>query len=161
MKNWRFSEAQKAELENAAKTCAKPRVRAKAIALSHMAHGRTAEQAAEAVFAHRASVAEWAKRYLQRGLEGLETAPGRGRRSKIDPEELELYLRQSPEAFGLGRTRWTLALLAQAAPCLKGMTGAGVLGVLRRLGYAYKRGQPHLHSPDPDYEAKKGLWTKP
>lgn len=126
-----------------------------------MARGKTAGQAAEAVLAHRASVAEWAKRYLARGLEGLETGPGRGRRSKIDREELDRYLRQSPEAFGLGRTRWTLALLARAAPCLKGMTEAGVLGALRRLGYAYKRGQPHLHSPNPDYEAKKGLWTKP
>jgi hypothetical protein len=40
------------------------------------------------------------------------------------------------------------------------MSTAGVKKALERCGFAYKRGQPHLHSPDPEYEAKKGQWIE-
>jgi len=91
---------------------------------------------------------------------GIRDGEGRGRPSHVEREELDRYLRQSPEVFGLDLARWTLSALAQTVPSLKGMTQAGVKKALERHGYAYKRGQPHLHSPDPDYEEKKGLWIK-
>jgi hypothetical protein len=44
---------------------------------------------------------------------------------------------------------------------LKGFTDAGVYYALVRAGFRYKRGQPHLHSPDPEYEEKRGGWLRP
>lgn len=159
-KVWRFSPEQKSELETVARTHPKAHVRMKAVALYHVASGKSASLAAEAVLAHRVSVGIWADRYLEKGIAGLEIAPGRGRRTKVEAEELGRYLRQSPRVYGIDLTRWTLSALAEAVPALNGMSPTGVKKALERSGYSYKRGQPHVHSPDPEYEAKKGRWTK-
>jgi transposase len=37
---------------------------------------------------------------------------------------------------------------------LRGLTQGGLARMLHRLGVRYRRGQRHLHSPDPDYDAK-------
>jgi hypothetical protein len=47
-----------------------------------------------------------------------------------------------------------LALLAAAALWLAGLSLSGRWRLRRRLGVAYRKGQEHLHSPDPDYAAK-------
>jgi transposase len=100
------------------------------------------------------SLGTWLQRYRQGGLSALEIAPGRGRKSRVDPEQVLSYALQSPRNFGVNRTRWTLRLLAQTVPSLHGFSDAGVLRVLRRLDLSYKRGQPWLLSPDPEYEKK-------
>lgn len=73
-------------------------------------------------------------------------------------------MRQSPRHFGVPRTRWTLQLLAQKVPSLAGLHASAVWYVLRRLGISYKRAEPWLHSPDPDYVKKnatsKRSWSK-
>lgn len=56
--------------------------------------------------------------------------------------------------MGLPRARWTLRLLAGALLWLATLSDAGVHRLLRRLDLRYRRGQEHLHSPDPDYRAK-------
>lgn len=159
-KRWVFAESQKAELERQAKTHPKAYVRLRALAVYHVADGKTTAEAGAAVLAHRVSVGAWVRRYLESGMAGLLISSGRGKISNVTEEELEQYLRRPPSAFGVPRSRWTLRALAETVPSMKGMSEAGVMKVLARFGYAYKRGQPHLHSPDPDYEAKKGLWTK-
>src|SRR5436190_1697765 len=47
-----------------------------------------------------------------------------------------------------------LRLLAGAVGWLAALTPAGVHRLLARLGLTYRRGQEHLRSPDPEYEAK-------
>ena len=153
---WSFSSSQVAELQALAKSCSTPYVRVRAIALCHLAAGRTCGQAADAVMAHRASVGDWARRFLYLGSAGLFISAGRGNFSKADKAQIESYLRRPPREFGIARTRWTLDALVQTVPCLKGMTASGAHRVLERLGFSYKRGQPRLHSPDPDYEEKRG-----
>lgn len=64
-------------------------------------------------------------------------------------------MRQSPEASGIARSRWTLDLLRQHCPCLKKLKSrSGTWRRLRRWKLVYKRARFHLHSPDPDYTAK-------
>ena len=101
------------------------------------------------------SIGQLAAAYRARGLPALAIAKGRGRRSAVDDEQVLAHLRQSPERFGLEMNRWTLGALGQACPCLQGMSHSGILKVLHRLGFRYKRGQPWIHSPDPQYEEKK------
>jgi transposase len=153
---WEFSVEQVGELTRLARSSDRPYVRVRAIALCHLAAGRSCEEAARAVFVNRVSVGQWARRYLDRGAEGLFVDAGRGNFSKADRSEVESYLRRPPREFGVPRTRWTLEALVQVVPCLKGMTPSGAHRVLERFGFSYKRGQPRLHSPDPDYEAKRG-----
>jgi transposase len=61
---------------------------------------------------------------------------------------------RAPSQFGVERTRWTLATLLGQFPWLRCHTQAGLCRLLHRIGISYKRGRHHLHSPDPDYEAK-------
>lgn len=149
-----WTSPQMAELTQAIRHHPDAGVRVKAVALRALGLGYQQSEAACLVAATRQSVAEWAKRYQEGGLEALMVAAGRGRhRTAVDAEVME-YARQSPRQFGIDRSRWTLELLAQAVPSLQGFSPSGVLRVLRRCGLSYKRGQAWLTSPDPNYEKK-------
>lgn len=63
-------------------------------------------------------------------------------------------LRRAPRRDGLPFARWTLALLAVTVVWLAPLTPSGVHRLLRRLRLVYRRGQMHVHSPDPEYDAK-------
>ena len=138
-----------------------PHVRIKALALWNVGAGRSQREVAQFMGVGLRSVNRWVSRLRREGGTGLTVKPGRGRPPRARPEEIERYLRQSPLAFGLRQTRWTLRALAQTVPSLKGFTDAGVYYALVRAGFRYKRGQPHLHSPDPEYEEKRGGWCRP
>lgn len=152
---------QRQELERAARHGQPAYVRSKALTLLNLADGRAVREVARIFRVSRPSVYLWRRRFLREGPEGLRVHPGRGRKPRADPQEIEEHLRQSPRQFGLEQTRWTLAALARAVPSLQGFTPYGVQKALERAGFHYKRGQPSLHSPDPDYGVKKGLWRKP
>ena len=156
-----WTDGQIKELEMLARRSPVPYVRVKALAVLNVARGRPRQEVAEIVCVHRASVGTWVRRYRAEGAAGFAVAQGRGKPPQVDREELESYLRQSPRLFGLSQTRWTLRALAGTVPSLKGLTDSGVYRALVRLGLGYKRGQPHLHSPDPQYEEKRGAWSRP
>jgi putative transposase len=152
-----FTEAQVQELDCLSRRAPQAYVRRQALALWHLAQGRTQREVATSLRASRASLLFWKKRYLSEGSAGLVVRPGRGRRRKAQPQEVEEALRQSPRNFGISQTRWTLTALAAVVPSLHGFTPSGVWRVLQRNGLSYKRGQPLLHSPDPAYVQKRGL----
>lgn len=157
--NW--SEEQRRELIQLAKHAPQSYVRIKALAVWNVAEGRSQSEVAKFLAVSRVSVGEWVKRYLSPGKAGFVVNEGRGRKAKARYEEIENYLRQSPRQFGLQQTRWTLQALAQKVPSLRGFTDSGIYRVLVRMGYRYKRGQPYIHSPDPLYSEKRGLWSRP
>lgn len=64
---------------------------------------------------------------------------------------------QPPSAFGLGESRWTLALLRHSLAHLQVSSDSSLWHLLSRLGISYKRGRHYLHSPDCDYQAKLAL----
>ncbi len=63
-------------------------------------------------------------------------------------------VRRDPHQLGFARARWTLGALGEALGWLRAGTPGGLWRVLDRLGVAWKRGRWHVHSPDPDYDAK-------
>jgi transposase len=152
---------QSEELSRLARRSPVPHVRVKALAVYNVGRRVPCYQVAQTLGVERRSVGRWVRNYLARGAEAFAIKAGRGRRPRVKGEEVEHYLRQAPLQFGLSRTRWTLALLGQVVPCFRGMTEAGIRKALGRLGYRYKRGQPAVHSPDPQYGEKRGLWCKP
>jgi len=155
-----LSEGQQKELVQQARSGQPAYVRVKALALLNRADGRTVQEVARIFRVSRPSVYLWERRYQQRGIAGLRVQPGRGRKARADLAEVTEYVRQSPRRFGVNRNRWTLASLAAVVPSLRGFSPFGVQLVLARAGFGYKRGQPHLHSPDPQYAAKKGRWSR-
>jgi len=150
-----WTDEQLAELVDAGRRHPKPRVRVKALAVRAVGLGQTHAQVAETFGTTRQSVGAWVKRYRAQRLNGLEVAPGRGRKRRVDEAQVVEYATQSPRNFGVNRTRWTLKLLAQTAPTLQGYSPSGVREVLRRCGLSYKRGQPWMLSPDPEYGKKR------
>lgn len=147
--------AQTRELEEVVR-CGQPaRLRIQALAILNVAVGRRISEVAKFLRVTRQSIYNWLASYEDAGVAGLRVAPGRGRPSKVDEDEVMRYVHQSPRKFGLKQTRWTLEALSRAVPSLHGYSRAGVKGVLDRLGLSYKRGQPRMHSPDPAYEVKK------
>ncbi len=156
-----WSEDQRNELFYHARHAPLGYVRIKSLAVWNVASGRPMVEIAKFLAVSRASVGEWVKRYLSQGIQGFIVKKGRGRRPQAQREEIENYLRQSPRQFGIQQTRWTLRTLAQIVPSLKGFTDSGVYRALVSNGYRYKRGQPYVHSPDPRYSEKRGLWSRP
>jgi transposase len=155
-----LTEQQRKELEEMAKRGEPGYLRTKALALLNLGEERRISEVGRIFRVSRDSLYEWRRRYLAEGISGLRVRPGRGPKGRANLEEVERYARQSPRNFGVGRTRWTLSLLGDVVPSLKGFSPPGVRKALRRAGYRYKRGQPWVHSPDGRYEEKKGLWTK-
>lgn len=149
------------ELKHLSRHSPVPHVRVKALAVYNVARGISCSDVAQILAVERRSVGRWVSGYLASGLAAFSIKEGRGRRSRVDREEVELYLRQGPDQFGIQRTRWTLALLGQLVPSLKGMGVTGIRKALVKMGYRYKRGQPAVHSPDPEYGEKRGLWWRP
>jgi transposase len=131
-------------------------VRTKATALWNLGSGKTQKEVCEFLGVSRTSLRFWTERYLAEGAAGLAVRPGRGRKERADRAEVARLLEQSPREHGIAQTRWTLSALAKAAPSLAGFSPAGVMKALRRMGISYKRGQPYLYSPDPEYGQKRG-----
>lgn len=138
----------------------KAHVRRKATALWNLAQGRSPREVAAFLDVSLVSLRAWLKRFQAEGVEGFAIKAGRGRPARANGSEIETLLRQSPRSFGLAQTRWTLKALSQVAPSLKGFSAPGVRKALQRQGFHYKHGQPHLTSPDPEYEAKRGDWSQ-
>lgn len=64
-------------------------------------------------------------------------------------------LRHSPRRHALPFARWTLALLTVTVGWLAPLTPSGTHRLLARLGLVSRRGQEHLHSPDPEYDGER------
>lgn len=151
-----FTQQQLEELKDLAYHSPTPHVRIKALAVYSVGQGKTCQQVSGVVPAERRSIGRWVRSYLKQGANAFAIKKGRGRRPRVSREEVEHYLRQAPSQFGFSRTRWTLAMLATTVPDLRGMSLPGIYLTLKRLGYRSKRGQPAVHSPDPDYGEKRG-----
>ena len=86
-----------------------------------------------------------------------EAAAAQAARKAAEQQAQERFLhllRRDPRLCGAPRTRWTLAELAPACDFLAPITVQGLSQLLRRVGIHYKAARDHVHSPDPDYEAK-------
>lgn len=155
-----LSDVQRKELQRLSRTAPKARERVQVLVLLNLAAGRSLAETARIFQVSRPAVQRWRDSYCAGGVEALAIRPGRGRKPRADLQELEAHVRQSPRAFGLAQTRWTLSALARTVPSLKDFTPFGVQQTLRRAGFSYKRAQPAIHSPDPEYSKKKAGWTK-
>ena len=142
-------------IDQAAKTHPNAHIRARAMAIRAVALGHSRREVSQFFPFTPYSIGQFVQVFREEGLEGFEIGEGRGRHSMVDDEEVLSRLRCSPQNFGIDQTRWTLKALGKACPSLSGMSDQGILNVLKRLGFHYKRGQPWIHSPDPQYEEKK------
>ena len=111
------------------------------------------------------SVRRFIHAFEQEGLASLKRKSSRPKsaRKTLDAAaltQIQEWLRQSPRAFGLPTSRWTLAGLATVCAA-QGLTPTRVSDetirdAIQRLGLHWKRAKRWLESPDPAYARKKG-----
>lgn len=162
----RLSDVERKALEDIRDHHPAPYMRERAAAVLKLAAGYTAKFVAqEGLLKPRKpdTVGEWRQRYLNQGLDGLQIREGRGRKPAFSPpfqeaetakESLLHVVRRDPRAFGIEGTRWTLDAIHRVCKWLRVTTLAGIHRLLDRLKIGWKRGRQHVHSPDPDYQAK-------
>jgi transposase len=143
-----------------------PYARERAAAILKVADGWSVRRVAAAglLRPHRPeTIGDWLDGYQRRGVVALVVRPGRGRKPAYARAGLSRAqataavwdtVHRPPRAAGLDHARWTLAALLRTALWLGGLTAGGLSQLLARLGVRYRRGQEHVHSPDPEYEAK-------
>ncbi len=148
------------ELDRLSRTHPQAGLRVKVIAIRAVALGASRQQVGAMLNVSPYSVGQWFRAYTETGLAALEIRKGRGRPTQVDNRQLEEFVRQSPRNFGIPRTRWTLQLLAEQVPSLKGLRPHAVWYALQRAGISYKRAEPWLHSPDADYSKKNAISRK-
>lgn len=79
----------------------------------------------------------------------------------IFPPEQVGYWRElihgPPEARGIARSRWTLATLRSVDGSWEHYSASGLWRLLKALKIGCKRGRHYVHSPDPEYIAKRDV----
>lgn len=69
--------------------------------------------------------------------------------------QLQHLLTRDPHLLGFDHTRWTLNRIGQACSWLTGYSEAGIWRVLDAFDLHWNRARSYIHSPDPDYDAKR------
>lgn len=160
----RLTDEQKSQLQKWVKNPPRPYLRPRAWAILLVASGTPIYQVAgdHRVRAHRSTVGQWVQRFRAAGPAGLKIKPGRGRKPAYAPHtreearaQVEEVLHRSPLDFGLPRTRWRLQDVQKVVAWLTGQSAVGVYKALKRLGFSRKQALRFIHSPDPDYQAKR------
>ena len=119
-----WSTSQERELTSLMKHARAPHVRIKAVALWNVGAGRSQREVAEFLGIGLRSVNRWVNRFRGEGGTALLVRPGRGRRPRVQLEELQRYVRQSPRGYGLPQTRWAPRRPGAQAPSGSGEAGS-------------------------------------
>jgi len=99
------------------------------------------------------------RRYKERGIDGLRSVKGGGRKRRIREEErgviVEVVLK-SPQLFGFIKNNWSLRALSKFLTVELGIeiSKSHVHRMLREAGIVYKRPKTWVMSQDKDYEEK-------
>lgn len=144
-----LTEKNKKELERLRDTDPKPYIRERAAAILKVAGGMSGRAVAKhGLLRERKTdtVYEWLDQWEEKGIEGLIIKVGRGRKPKHEfteneKEELQDIVHQSPENFGIEKSRWTIKDIQEVYKPLQTYTESGAWRVLNRLGIVYKRGK--------------------
>lgn len=107
----------------------------------------------------------WLRSYEKGGIAGLldQPRPGRPRvKSKEIEEAVEELIHRPPTDFGFDRSTWSLEAMVEYIFNSRGLAVGvqTVRDVLHEMGYRWRRAKHSVTSPDPDYQEKKGQWTR-
>lgn len=126
-------------------------VRIRAVYLALM--GKTAPQIADVLGYTRRVVQNWIYSYNRRGLEGLHDNKGRGKKLKLNDDQIQ-WLRQRIEDGPLPEDKVCVFHAADVGQIIKKQFGIeynvrSVRKLLKRLGYSYVSSRPEHPKGDP------------
>lgn|ERR1035437_4704785 len=153
------------ELCAASKNRKEPDFARRARAVLMFAEGRRYRYICEALSVSKETVRLWLRAYEAKGIEGLvyQPRPGKPRiKSKQIEEAVEEIIHRPPSDFGFDRSIWSLESITEYVFASRGVQVGlqTVRDVLFEKGYRWRRAKHSIISPDPEYQAKKGQWTR-
>lgn len=142
-------------LEKIRDTHPKPHMRERSAAILKIASGISAHAVAKyGLLKERKTdtIYDWLDRWEAEGLSGFAVKKGRGRKQQYpfsdrETEALQEMLHQSPELFGIEKSRWTIKDIQKANKVLQMYSESGVWRLLDRLEIVYKRGKKPSTQP--------------
>jgi transposase len=129
------------------------------------AEGRRYRYICEALSVSKEAVRLWLRAYEANGIAGLIDQP-RPPRVRVKSEQIEEavdeIIHRPPSEFGFDRSTWSLESITEYVLASRGVQVGlqTVREVLAEKGYRWRRAKHSVISPDPDYQAKKGQWTR-
>ena len=129
------------------------------------AEGRRYKYICEALSVSKEAVRLWLRAYEANGIAGLfdQPRPPRARvKSKQIEEAVDEIIHRPPPEFGFDRSTWSLESITEYVLASRGVQVGlqTVREVLAEKGYRWRRAKHSVISPDPDYQARKGQWTR-
>jgi transposase len=129
------------------------------------AEGRRYSYICEAMGVSKEGLRLWLRSYEKGGIAGLveQPKPGRTRvKSKEIEAAVEEIIHRPPTDFGFDRSTWSLEAMVEYVFTSRNLQVGmqTVRDVLHEMGYRWRRAKHSVTSPDPDYEGKKGQWTR-
>jgi transposase len=153
------------ELRTASRNRKEPGFARRARGVLMFAEGRKYSFICEALSVSKEAVRLWLRAYEAKGIASLvdHPRPPRARvKSKQIEEAVEEVIHRPPSDFGFDRSTWSLESLTEYVLASRGVQVGlqTVREVLAEKGYRWRRAKHSVISPDPDYQAKKGQWTR-
>jgi transposase len=110
-------------------------------------------------------ITNWVHRFEAEGLDGLRDKPGRGRKSRLSPEQrarlTELMEKETPQEHGYNTDTWTGPLLIDWIASQFNITykKAQIYNIIKSLGFSYQKSRGVYPEADPDVQEafKEGL----
>lgn len=155
---------QRQELQTFIKATESPRARDRARAVLAVSDGQSRQAIARVFQVSRLSIPRWIDWFLEAGAAGLPDAPRPGKAPALSParaQELCVIACQRPTLFGHEAAIWTLSMLQKEVEQrwqLK-VSDETIRRELHRGKLSFKSPKLHLHSPDPQYVKKRGMWS--
>lgn len=153
------------ELRAASKNRKNPGYARRARGVLMFAEGRRYAYICEALSVSKEAVRLWLRSYEANGVAGLadQPRPPRARtKSKQIEEVVEEIIHRPPSEFGFDRSTWSLESICEYVLSSRGVRVGlqTVWEVISEQGYRWRRAKHSVISPDPEYQAKKGQWTR-
>lgn len=76
------------------------------------AEGKRQQEVAEEVGVSHVCVSKWTRRFIEKGMDGLKDAPGRGRKPSLPPEKIDQVITRVTQPPP-GQTRWSVRTMAK------------------------------------------------
>ena len=153
------------ELRTASKNRKDPGFARRARGVLLFAEGKRYSYICEALGVSKEAVRLWLRSYEKGGIARLleQPKPGRPRvKSKEIEEVVAEIIHRPPTDLGFDRSTWSLETLVEYVFDSRGIRVGmqTVRDVLHEKGYRWRRAKHSVTSPDPDYQEKKGRWTR-
>ena len=113
------------------------------------AEGKTQEEIKAAINISRKAISKWVNRYIEHGIDGLQDAPGRGRKPTIPEEVVNQVITRATQPPP-NQTRWTQRLMAKEM----GISQHSVCRIWKANDIKPHRTKIFKLSKDPKFEEK-------